>query len=614
MQRENGVPKPYPPYWFGFNLALVMIIAGCASWVFYVSMLRNYYGEVWPDRGRVDRPAVWRNGLKVTLLDQACPGEDIASDIEAWSALFGEAGLSFQTASTMTSAGDSPVGVLVVPSASCMPPEEKRAVLRWLGDGGGLVVTGALDYGRESGQLENQDFWKVVAGVEATHTVAVKSPAYFTLASQLPVGMGLPPGERWRIQYGVRIAAKARSVDGYWADDRMGVFEGEPFNQMTAITHRASGEGRVVWIGSGINAVGRSERNRPSWEKLFLNSVRWAGRRPLAAVSNWPGGLGVAVVVAQEVRDGADLPDAVTMARAFHERQIPATFFVGMSQNGSSERVRELSRQAEVAALGPLGSAPEQAERQDLQGLRERLQGASQGSIRGFSVGNATVNVKGNRLRILAETGYNYFLAEPMTAAAAPTVMRFSESILFPLDGRVLVGLPRYGVDDFSVLSRYSGDTYSEQSISDVLWDDFVKAQRVGGLYVLHYRTDLLGGPETRPAVLHLLERMQTPGTWLASASDVAEWWVQRDKISVEIVKLSQQRMRIAVSNGGLEDVENALVHVALPYIPKRLSVTPVVFGGQRVAHEILSDREILQVRIGKLKAQSNQTWVIDVH
>ena len=59
--------------------------------------------------------------------------------------------------------------------------------------------------------------------------------------------------------------------------------------------------------------------------------------------------------------------------------------------------------------------------------------------------------------------------------------------------------------------------------------------------------------------------------------------------------------------------MENVFIHIALPYIPVGLTVNPTVFGGERVAHQILFESEVLQIQVPRLEAQSNQTWVIDL-
>ncbi|MCZ6751545.1 MAG: hypothetical protein O7E51_06930, partial [Acidobacteria bacterium] len=135
----------------------------------------------------------------------------------------------------------------------------------------------------------------------------------------------------------------------------------------------------------------------------------------------------------------------------------------------------------------------------------------------------------------------------------------------------------------------------------------------LGGLYVLNYRTDLLGSPAARPALFRVLDHLNEQDTWLASASEVVRWWLQREQIGVEVAKLSNRRIRMRLWNKGREDMDEIVVLIALPYVPSHLKVSATVFGDDGATHEIQPDLGLLRVRILRLKAQSTQTWVIDM-
>ncbi|MCZ6490194.1 MAG: hypothetical protein O7A06_06650 [Acidobacteria bacterium] len=169
------------------------------------------------------------------------------------------------------------------------------------------------------------------------------------------------------------------------------------------------------------------------------------------------------------------------------------------------------------------------------------------------------------------------------------------------------------GRDDFAVLSEYRGPAYSVEGIAEQRWQDFPKARWLGGLYVLNYRTDLLGSPAARPALFRVLDHLNEQDTWLASASEVVRWWLQREQIGVEVAKLSNRRIRMRLWNKGREDMDEIVVLIALPYVPSHLKVSATVFGDDGATHEIQPDLGLLRVRILRLKAQSTQTWVIDM-
>lgn len=607
LRPENGVPDDHRRSGFAFYLVMIVIISGCLMAICYLTLLEGWYGEVVAPRAGWKLPAAWANGLKIVLWDSRCLGERANAEVEAWQQLLERAGLSFRTVSRVSLATDSEVGVLVLPSATCLGEAEQAGIRGWLQAGGGLVATGADGQHTRMGRKESGEFWREIAGVETRRTIRLGAPVYVTLTARLPLGLGLQPGERWRVRPGRWNAATSSLVDGYWSGSSLESLGSPGIEQGVAVTHRSTGRGRVVWFGPGLSAVSPNEAKRLSWERLFLNGVYWVGRRPLAAVSNWPANQSVAVVVAQEVHEASELPEALAMAKTLQDRQIPATFFIRLPFGKVPDGFDQLAQLAEVAVLGSSAELNLRTLRQQ----KERLQQSLQTSILGFRAPNEQVD--GTARRILAESGYSYYFGDPSWVSAAPSVFHFAESFLFPLDGRTLVGLPRLGKDDFEVLSQYEGPTYSAEGIAEQLWGDFQDARRLGGLYVLNYRTDLLGSRLLRPAVLRLVDLLREQDIWLASASEVADWCRRRQQIGVDVAKLSQRRMRIVVSNEGRQDLENVFIHIALPYIPVGLTVTPTVFGGERVAHQILLDMEVLQIRVPRLEAQSNQTWVIDL-
>ena len=130
---------------------------------------------------------------------------------------------------------------------------------------------------------------------------------------------------------------------------------------------------------------------------------------------------------------------------------------------------------------------------------------------------------------------------------------------------------------------------------------------------MLQYRTDLLGGPTTREAILRFVDRVKAADVWFASASEVARWWRQREQMGVEVARLSPRRIRVVLSNKGNEDLDQVLVLIGLPFLPAKLGVTSAVLGPHGLSYQVLADLELLHIRVRRLKAQSRQTWLVDL-
>lgn len=82
-------------------------------------------------------------------------------------------------------------------------------------------------------------------------------------------------------------------------------------------------------------------------------------------------------------------------------------------------------------------------------------------------------------------------------------------------------------------------------------------------------------------------------------------------KARVQLSKLSIHRVRVDVANKGQSDVENASVYIYLPYHPRRIQISAVVFRLRPPKFQMLNRDDILRIDFPRLSAQTNYTYVV---
>ena len=93
--------------------------------------------------------------------------------------------------------------------------------------------------------------------------------------------------------------------------------------------------------------------------------------------------------------------------------------------------------------------------------------------------------------------------------------------------------------------ANFSGSRGSPSgSPADRLWSDFEIVQKTGGAYILSFRSDLLGSPEHAPELRNLLGRIQASRAWMTTGSDLAEWWVRRERVHTVAQPIGDRRIR----------------------------------------------------------------------
>jgi hypothetical protein len=151
--------------------------------------------------------------------------------------------------------------------------------------------------------------------------------------------------------------------------------------------------------------------------------------------------------------------------------------------------------------------------------------------------------------------GGTYVLGANDSRCAAPE--------LLPVRRDTLLLVPRVFADDIAAAGP--GWNRPPSEVRAQLRDGFARARSVGGLYVLSYHSQLLAREEYVPTLAAVAREIAADSTvWVATAADVAEWWLGRANLGVRATR-NGDRLTVRVDNPAARVVTDAIVRVPLP-------------------------------------------------
>lgn len=569
---------------FGLLLGAAGLI-GSAVWLWntlpptsgLMGSVRNGNGATVPaGLESIMRPAAVAGTMVAVVADRrnerVTPEGFYAAEVHRWRDWLASSG------ATLTTPADAEL--LVLPHSICLTPSTHALVQRHLARGGGLITTGALG-ARDAECRETGDTLLVtLLGAEDGGVAALwddgEGAHFAVVPGEAALGAGIPPGARIALRRADQLIFRGRDRELYYADhSRNPVARGGVAYYDGAVVRALVGAGRVVAFGFALSQVeeGWSEAVARA---LVANAAVWASGRPLAQLAPWPGGARSAVVLAQDVV--RDHGNAVRAAEALARERVRGTYFVGadgLERNRAD--VRRLADMGEVAAR-PIGTwvfAGEPGENQ------ARWLGATQREFEA-ALGRpvAGVRVPGEQfdeatLRAWRVVGGGYLVAVNDGRSAAPE--------LIPLDGGELVLLPRVAADDYHVIVKEA--LVDRSRIARRFLGEIEQTVAVRGLHVLAYRSDILAGPELL-GVLSTFARATSEDQrlWVATAGEVAEWWIERDRVRIEV---SDDGTEAVLTKAGTRAFRGGTLIVDLPDGARRRVEVPEIRAGGTVTVRI---------------------------
>jgi hypothetical protein len=424
-----------------------------------------------------------------------------------------------------------PTSILLLPSVMVMSEAEKLAVLQWRDRGGSVLSTWQTATVTESGSPAGYGFMADVLDVEVKGTTEDAEDDDFLIAhGDTPLSYSLPAGTRLRLgssanQWPLRMVGKQEAATVMnWARS----YSARKPSGLLTYNERQMPSGQL----SRTVTLGFAEQNWPTADPkqmgiLVGHIFSWLHRQPQAYLGAWPypyqSALLLAVLAAEELAD-VDLP----MAAEVKAMKGQATYYVhggnALKAAPVIKKVRALGHTIAYFgdALVGFKDEPEAVQAQRLAEMQQQLQKADLILPGPASFAAPYDSYDQTTRRLLHEQKFDNYLA----------LMDVTESSLPFFASRDASGtsqtvvLPR-------TLIRPEDALFSD---ADSGFENFIGSMklsaRMGALTIVGIPSQTRLIPAQRRSILEEMRALRGQ-TWIASANQIAQWWRDRDRVSI---------------------------------------------------------------------------------
>lgn len=465
--------------------------------------------------------------------------------IEPWNLFFKNNNIIPNNISQLPSLRDSHNSVLILPSAVALSLEEKKNLLAFQKGGGSILATGATGSRDHTGTFQGYDFLHQLFGVTINKELGKEDQEqYINLTGDTPITAGYPAGQRvWLDKHSEKwLSIQGGKQAGLYSDwmrnslpglNMAGMAYGEPSNENS---------GRWIFLGFSETSWAWGSQTA-TFHNLLANSLHWLARGSLVTKATWPVPYLASYVVEMDTEEGYS--NASLLAEMMDDVELPATFYSVTSEALLvPDIVREIGKRHEIAFHGDVHnifqwqSSTDQAKRFDKM-QQDMVQILQRPLLRpGFRAPREEYDQ--NTERILAEKKFGHHVVNPSrTDARLPFIQQNNGSD----DTSKLVILPRTQHDDFTLpITRDS--EHSEKLLLDGLIGDFEMIKDTGGMGILSVHSQHFGHKSLLAAVmpqfLQHAKRHQNH-VWITTGGRIAEWWINREKISYSYSGFSEK-------------------------------------------------------------------------
>jgi len=485
--------------------------------------------------------------------------------------------------------------VLVVPSSPCLTVATREAIESAGARGQGVIVTGLAGV-KDAGCREiGYGFLVALTGASRADTLRARATVYVRIPAGNPLSADIPPGARLELKPAVQVALRLPVRDGVYSDYELGSAPAGDEPLLDVALARSTYRGaRIVYWGFELHDAVDQSWNADVLALLVRNSVAWVARTTLASIEPWPNGHLAATVLAQDVED--------QFANARHAKDslaaigAPGTFFLLSDAARRRRRLtRQMQRTGEVGSHSDdhrlLGGTPGELQESRLLDSQRDLTDILEQPVMGLRPPQEQFDLATMQAWMVA--GGTYLLGANDARCVAPELLR--------VDDDTLVLVPRTTADDYALLD--AGALRTGAALDARLVGEFQRVRAHHGLYVLSYHSQLLSRREHVPSLARFARVVAADSTvWLATAGDIAAWWMQRAQLESIASQRGSSRLDITLRNPGSQPVWNAVVRVNLP-----AARTAMMSNAQLLR----SASEEVRVRVPYIAPRSQQAlWV----
>jgi Polysaccharide deacetylase len=522
----------------------------------------------------------------------------------AWETLLNKYSIPFKVLTNVTQLERSRSGVLILPSSVALSQVERLAIANFRARGGSVLASWLCGVRDENGAWLGFGFMESTLDVKVVgDTSSDKDDNFLMPQGDSPVSHHLPAGQRiWleRVSQRPTLRLSAR-VTAAHVMDWSRTFSVDKTTSVIAFDELAIAENRT----SRSVVLGYPERlwrtaDPKHLEAIAHNALSWLRRLPTAHLAAWPSGYSSALVLAVDAAENIVEAD-LSLAKYLEDIGARATFYtLGDNAAKSAANLKALQdRGHEIAFMGDKfagfkgQSLETQASRLDSMLSRMKEAGLTVPALPGFHA--PTESYDKNTETVLQQKGFGHYISFmdatdarlpfiAPTIAAADGAAASATSAAKDAANLVTIVLPR--------TQRGPEDATEDGDYEDGIKSFFAElglVEKMAGLSVIRIPNQGLLSVDQLAEIVNEL-KTRRDRTWMTTASRIANWWRERERVSVRLEGAANAPV-LALNIQGSETIKEAVtVWVNLPHSGYVMTLKPVPgFGSEENIPRIIT-------------------------
>jgi hypothetical protein len=610
MSEQKTTAIPSARRRFGFYFGMAILMAACLQGVFYLLVLDNTVGpfSLGSLFARDATPSV--AGVRAAIVVSRATARITPAHLmeaDQWESFFSMHQIPYERVREEDLGTALPdVLVLVLPDLSCISKASRTALMRHLERGRSLIASGPVGTRDEQGAWLGWDFLMQIADLQNPHMEPSGDPAFLSFRSDGVFSASLPGGYRLSLESQPVTLANARMTDAYISNWKLRP-QGDETAGLSIASHAYHGNGRVVWFG--FNPGRHALTDTPG---LVMSPLQWTAKQSVAVKANWPNGNAAAVIFAQKVV--GDPADSVSSIRLLQSQGVPSTLLV--SGTGAAPEAIRSSGGLDLAWSGEgdrsLMGLPESLQSAALLLGRRRTEQWIGRPVYGGATPFGLTNLE--TAAALNTAGYRYYLEEINVTRAVPELMEFPVSILFPFQKSYVARIPVTGTTDFDAVAHFDKPDAADLALTETFIKDADRVSYLGGVYTVPMSSYLLGSQRYQPVLRELIRNIKEGHFWFTTAADVAQWWIARHNIEVDLEQIGPKRFQLGITNRGSTDADGFSVRIYVPFPPTNFEVRPALLQLHPATARRVPGEDAVDVLFPRLSAQTYYSFMLQLN
>ncbi|MBT8377613.1 MAG: hypothetical protein KJN64_00125 [Ignavibacteria bacterium] len=623
----NGVPK-YRSHIFILFLSgiIVMII----SVLVYLLILKSVYGrfdtaQLLPDFSSAE-DLLFGSSPKIAILNSdytkyMLPDESTwqQENLKTWQKFFNNISANSDVISDQQiEAGEHfEYKLLVLPGAKSLSDEEIVNIKKFLEQGGSIFATGGSASYSSDGKWRGWQFLSDVFGIKHTKEIGYSDRTKIhTLRGGLPLTSNIPAGfplsiAVWDRPVAAEVLDPRTKQVSFWYNHRLedGLVR-EGIKQTAGIVYGNYGKGRFVWMGFELNSILGLQQDYVVFERLFNNCVSWLNYNPIAFLREWPNGFKSAAAITPMIT--GDISNLKNLLAIIREEKIKSTFFVeDIFIKEKLVDVKQLSALGECAPIVNLNFISYlEDESNKFYNFNNQLKRLSESNsifkkALGFNI-NGMFPLNGlhneNSIKASIKNGLKYFLTDSLIDRSVPkTLIRGDERITL---------ITKTARDDKEVVRDF-GLTQKEFQFY-TYQEDIDRIAFEGGLFVFKVHPQYQCTDENVTVVKDVINELKEKHFWIATLSEVQEWYDKREYVELSTQKRGSSRVVITITNYGISNINDLALDVDINENVTNIALNVEIIGTKMAKYNHQDESQFITLYIDELEKGESRTYYID--